>query len=256
MPTLNLKAQPAKTKEERVEEREKKKRAIAKAVRGWLRQNPGLEEKELAARISSRIGRSYSPQALYNAKTEGYMGIKPVFALAAETGLDPEALNDGRIVTITSRASSNEKQESTHSPAGTGIRHKIPIIGDSERGPDMEQVTTESVTHYVDSAVNDEQGYAIRIHGTEFHPRYKDGEAVKVTPQILPQPSDEVAVRWSTGEFGLYELVYWLGEDIGLAPIPSEKGPRISCSMSELTFMQRIEGGAPASSIRRYNNNS
>ena len=129
----------------------------------------------------------------------------------------------------------------------------IPIIGNTQAGPDQEWFNLEYPTGfgdgYVDFPVKGRNVYALKVVGDSMSPRILEGEAVIVDPDSEPATGEEVIVRLNSGDVMVKTLAAIRDSQIFLDSF-NDGYRRMTFPLSEVFSVHPVIGVARSSRIR------
>lgn len=129
----------------------------------------------------------------------------------------------------------------------------VPIVGNTQAGPGREWLELGHPAGHGDEFFElmcpDPNAYGLIVKGDSMHPRYREGEAICVAPNLPAAPGDCVVVRLVSGETMLKELAAKNGKRYAFDSI-NPKYERIMLEESEIEWMHYVYAGLPMSAIR------
>jgi SOS-response transcriptional repressor LexA len=72
---------------------------------------------------------------------------------------------------------------------------------------------------HIEFSSSAEEMYALQVRGGEISPRVKSGEYLIIDASTKPEPGDDVLVKFTDGEWVLYQFMYTRGDEIVFATI-------------------------------------
>lgn len=118
---------------------------------------------------------------------------------------------------------------------------KIPIIGNTQAGPNKEWIEIEEsgCYEYVNFPTNSNKYYALKVVGDSMSPRVLEGEVVIVDPTLFPQTGEDVVVKLNDGEIMIKTLASIRDDKVFLDSTNSSY-KRIIIDKKDLIYMHAV----------------
>ena len=130
---------------------------------------------------------------------------------------------------------------------------RVPIVGHTQGGPDVEWVELGYPTGWGDEFFEllcpDPNAYGLIVRGESMHPKFSEGEAVCVAPNMDPAPGDFVILKRTDGTVMLKQFTSHANRRYVFESINNGHG-RLVVNEDEIEFMHYVYAGLPMSAIR------
>lgn len=138
--------------------------------------------------------------------------------------------------------------EDIETPGESGI----PIVGNTQGGPDHQWVEMGYPPGYGDESVNmvskDSNAYALYVRGSSMSPRFREGDVIVVEPSMAAEPGDDVVVRTTDGQVMIKTLTSNRNDQVILSSIAQDHD-RIVLPFSKIEFIHPVGATVPPRSI-------
>lgn len=133
------------------------------------------------------------------------------------------------------------------------VTTKIPIVGNTQAGPDKEWFNLDFPVgfgdSYIDFPAKGRNVYALKVIGDSMAPRILEGEAVIVDPDSEPATGEEVIVRLESGDVMVKTLAAIRDGQIFLDSFNNGYS-RMTFPLSEVSCIHPVIGVARSSKIK------
>ncbi len=133
------------------------------------------------------------------------------------------------------------------------VTTKIPIVGNTQAGPDKEWFNLDFPVgfgdSYIDFPAKGRNVYALKVVGDSMAPRILEGEAVIVDPDSEPATGEEVIVRLENGDVMVKTLAAIRNGQIFLDSFNNGYS-RMTFPLSEVSCIHPVIGVARSSKIK------
>lgn len=131
---------------------------------------------------------------------------------------------------------------------------RVPIVGNTQAGPDTEWLELGYPAgwgdEYFELLCPDPNAYGLIVRGDSMYPRYREGEAICVAPNIAAQPGDDVIVKCNTGEVMLKEFSAQHGKRYVFESRNTDH-PTIVRDEAEIVWMHLVYARLPITALRQ-----
>lgn len=122
----------------------------------------------------------------------------------------------------------------------------IPIVGDTQGGPDKYYIEYGYPTGYgdevVDTPAKNPHTYGLRVRGSSMHPRMREGDVVTLDPEEQAMVGFDVVVRTADGEVMVKTLAYDHADEVALDSLTE---PRRVVRKDQIEMMHVVVGIHP-----------
>ncbi|MCL9783638.1 helix-turn-helix domain-containing protein [Vibrio sp. S4M6] len=133
------------------------------------------------------------------------------------------------------------------------VTTKIPIVGNTQAGPDKEWFNLDYPSgfgdSYIDFPAEGRNVYALKVVGDSMSPRILEGEAVIVDPESEPATGEEVIVRLQDGDVMVKTLAAMRDGQIFLDSFNNGYS-RMTFPLSDVATIHPVIGVARSSKIK------
>ena len=140
-----------------------------------------------------------------------------------------------------------------YDPESSCLTNKIPIVGNTQAGPDKEWLNLEFPEgysdEYIDFPAKGRHVYALKVVGDSMAPRILEGEAVIVDPDSEPATGEEVIVRLINGDVMVKTLAAIRDDKIFLDSFNNGYS-RMTFPLQEVFSIHPVIGVARSSKIK------
>ena len=177
------------------------------------------------------------------------LNLEALLRIAGVLKADPNEISPRLMKTVRDSEAHNKSRlrfSLAKAPAG------IPIVGNTQGGPDKAWVETGHPVgygdEYVDMISRDSHAYALYVRGSSMAPRFREGDVIIVEPSMPAQADDDVVVRTTDGQVMIKTLVSNRNDQITLASI-AEGHDRIVLRLSQVEFIHPVGATVPPRSV-------